>query len=185
MWVTGRPWRGGAPWGPVSARFRCICEERRAGAAGCRTAFPKLGVGGKRTGARAKDDGDPALQGWKARSCTASVTNGIVSVRNLTEASFLGFAAGKHSGASTVRLRIKAGGGASHFDWLPGGVQDQAHSVPFTLAGGDWQEVTIEVPATGPLGIVRIYLPKQDQPIEIDWIEITSNSGGKPTRTEF
>jgi arylsulfatase A-like enzyme len=133
----------------------------------------------------AKDDGDPALQGWKARSCTASVTNGIVSVRNLTEASFLGFAAGKHSGAGTVKLRIKASGGASHFDWLPGGVQAQAHSVSFTLAGGDWQEVTIEVPATGPLGIVRIYLPKQDQPIEIDWIEITSSGGGKPTRTDF
>ncbi|MCU0875933.1 MAG: hypothetical protein MUE50_26695, partial [Pirellulaceae bacterium] len=128
---------------------------------------------------------DPALQGWKARSCTASVTNGIVRVRDLTEASFLGFAAGKHSGAGTVKLRIKASGGAAHFDWLPGGVQDQAHSVPFTLAGGDWQEVTIEVPATGPLGIVRIYLPKQDQPIEIDWIEITSNRGGEPTRTEF
>lgn len=133
---------------------------------------------------RAKDDGDPALQGWKARSCTAAVKSGIVSVSNLTNASFLGFAAGKHSGPSTVKLRIKAGGGASHLDWLPGGVQDQASSVPFTLPSGDWQELTIEVPATGPLGIVRIYLPKHDQPIEIDWIEITSKAG-KPTRTEF
>ena len=111
--------------------------------------------------------------------------SGIVRVRNLTDASFLGFAAGKHSGPSTVKLRIKAGGGASHLDWLPGGVQDQAHSVPFTLPGGDWQEITIEVPATGPLGIVRIYLPEQEQPIEIDWIQITSNSGSKSTRTEF
>jgi arylsulfatase A-like enzyme len=136
-----------------------------------------------------KDDGDPALQGWKARNCTATVKNGVLRVGNVTDASFLGFAAGKHSGASTVRLRVKAGGGVSHFDWLPGGVQDQAHSVPFTLGGGDWQEIAIEVPATGPLGIVRIYLPKQAQPaetdwIEIDWIEITSKTG-KPTRTEF
>jgi len=133
---------------------------------------------------RVKDDGDPALQGWKARSCTAKVESGIVTVRNLTDASFLGFAAGKHSGPSTVKLRIKAGGGASHLDWLPGGVQDRAQSVPFTLPGGDWQELSIEVPATGPLGIVRIYLPKQDQPVEIDWIEITSKTG-KTTRTEF
>ena len=133
----------------------------------------------------AKDDNDPALQGWKARGCTATVKSGIVRVSNLTDASFLGFAAGKHSEASTVTLRIKAGGGTSHLDWLPGGVQDQTHSVPFTLPNGDWQEIAIEVPATGPLGIVRIYLPKQDQPIEIDWIEIKSNSGGKPTRTEF
>ncbi len=133
----------------------------------------------------AKDDGDPALQGWKARSCTASVANGIASVRNLSEASFLGIAAGKHSGPSSVKLRIKSGGGESHVDWLPGGVQDQARSVPFALTGGEWQEVTVQVPATGPLGIVRIYLPKQDQPLEIDWIEITSDNGGRTTRTEF
>jgi len=132
----------------------------------------------------AQDDGDPALQGWKARSCTATVTGGILRVRDLTDASFLGFAAGKHSGPSTVKLRIKAGGGDSHFDWLPGGVQGQAHSVPFSLPRGDWQEITIQVPATGPLGIVRIYLPSQDQPVEIDWIEIASQTG-KPTRTEF
>jgi hypothetical protein len=134
---------------------------------------------------RAKDDGDPALQGWKARNCTATVKGGIVSVRNLTDASFLGFAAGKHSGPSTVKLRIKAGGGASHLDWLPGGVQDQARSVPFKLPAGDWQELTIQIPATGSLGIVRLYLPRQDQPVEIDWIEITSQDGRKPTRTDF
>ena len=133
----------------------------------------------------AKDDGDQALQGWKASNCTATVKGGIVSVRNLTDASFLGFAAGKHSGPSTVKLRIKAGGGDSHLDWLPGGVQSQARSVPFTLPRGDWQELTIQIPATGALGIVRIYLPRQDQPVEIDWIEITSQDGRKPTRTEF
>jgi hypothetical protein len=31
---------------------------------------------------------------------------------------------------------------------------------------------------------VRLYLPMQEQVIEIDWIEIQS-SEGKPTRTEF
>jgi hypothetical protein len=64
-------------------------------------------------------------------------------------------------------------------------VQSQARSVPFTLPRGDWQELTIQIPATGALGIVRIYLPRQDQPVEIDWIEITSQDGRKPTRTEF
>jgi len=132
----------------------------------------------------ATDDGEAALQGWKARNCSAAVKDGVLSVGNLTDASFLGFAAGKHSGASVVRLRIKAGGGVSHCDWLPGGAQAQAQSVPYTLDGGDWQEIMIEVPATGPLGIVRVYVPKQDRPVLIDWIEITSKAG-KPTRTEF
>lgn len=125
---------------------------------------------------------DP-LQGWKARGCAAGVKNGILQVSQLTGGTFLGFAAARHSGPGTVTLRIKASAGASHFDWLPGGARDKPQTVPFKLAGGDWQELTIKVPATGPLGVVRIYLPKQDEPIEIDWIEI--KSAGKVTRTEF
>jgi hypothetical protein len=41
------------------------------------------------------------------------------------------------------------------------------------------------VPAEGPLGIVRLYLPMQEQAVEIDWIELTSKNGGKPARTGF
>lgn len=128
---------------------------------------------------------DAPLQGWKARNCTVDVKSGILTVSRLSDASFLGFSAAKHSGPSTIKLRIKAAVGDSHLDWLPGGVQDKAETVPYKLAGGDWQEVTIAIPATGPLGIVRIYLPKQDHPIEIDWIEIASRPAGKLTRSEF
>lgn len=127
---------------------------------------------------------DP-LQGWKARGCTAAAKNGILTVTKLTDAAFLGFAAGKHGASSTVKLRIKANAAASHLDWLPGGVQNEAKSVPFALKGGDWEEISIHVPAEGPLGILRVYLPKQVQPIEIDWIEIISKSSTKPTRTAF
>ncbi len=142
---------------------------------------PRAGAQSK---AAAKDDSNPALHGWKARNCAASVKNGILLLRNLTEASFLGFSATKHSGPSTVKLRIKASEGASHIDWLPGGVQGKAQSASFTLAGGGWEEITVRLPATGSLGILRIYLPKPSQPVEIDWIEIASEKGLK-TRTEF
>ncbi len=131
-----------------------------------------------------KDDSDPALMGWKARACTAKAKNGIVKVTKLTDASFLGFSANKHSGPSIVKFRIKAEAAESHLDWLPGGTQDKAESVSFKLAGG-WQEVAVTIPATGPLGIVRVYLPKQTKPIEIDWIEIVSEKNGHSTRTEF
>lgn len=134
--------------------------------------------------AAAKDDSDPALQGWRARNCTATVQNGILRISELTDASFLGFPAGKHHGPTQLSLRIRANAGATRVDWLPGGVQDAARTVPFTLPGGDWQEVRSAIPASGPLGIVRIYLPPQDTPIEIDWIEIISDSGPR-TRTPF
>jgi len=133
--------------------------------------------------APAKDDSDPALQGWKARDCKAAVKDGIVRVTNIGFECFLGFGAGKHSGASTASFRIKAKPGTSHFDWVPnGGIVQRA---PFTLKGDDWQEITVQIPATGPLGIVRLYLPMQEQPVEIDWIELRSTEGDKVTRTEF
>ena len=134
---------------------------------------------------RDRDDGDPALQGWKARDCKASVKEGILRLTNIGDACFLGFSAGKHSGPGTATFRIRAKAGVSHFDWLANGTEGKARRAGFTLKGGDWEEVTVQLPATGPLGIVRLYLPMQEQPVEIDWIEINSGEGGKPTRTEF
>jgi arylsulfatase A-like enzyme len=134
---------------------------------------------------KGRDDGDPALQGWKARDCKASVKEGILRLTNIGDACFLGFSAGKHSGPGTARFRIRAKAGASHFDWLANGTEGKARRAEFTLKGGDWEEVTVQLPAAGPLGIVRLYLPMQEQPVEIDWIEIKSGEGGKPTRTEF
>jgi hypothetical protein len=135
--------------------------------------------------ASAKDASDPALQGWKARDCIAKVQNGILRLTNLGDAAFLGFAAGKHSGPTTVKARLSAKAGASHVDWLPQGVEGKARRAGFTLKGGDWEEITVELPADGPLGIVRLYLPMQEQPVEIDWIEISSKNGPEPTRTGF
>ena len=133
--------------------------------------------------APAKDESDPALQGWKARDCKAAVKNGIVRVTNIGFECFLGFGASKHSGPSTATFRIKAKPGTSHFDWLP--KAGKAQNTPFTLQGTDWQEITVQLPATGPLGIVRLYLPMQEQPVEIDWIELRSSDGSQVTRTEF
>jgi hypothetical protein len=133
----------------------------------------------------AKDIADPALQGWKARDCTAKVQNGVLKLTKLGDAAFLGFAAGKHNGPTTLKARLKAPAAASHVDWLPQGVEGKAKRSDFTLKGGDWEEITVELPAEGPLGIVRLYLPMQETPVEIDWIELISKNGSKPTRTGF
>ena len=138
-----------------------------------------------KSAAKGKDDGDPALQGWKARDCQAAVKDGILRLTNIGSACFLGFSASKHSGPTTAKFRIKAKAGSSHFDWLPGGVGSKEQRVEFTLKSGDWEEITVELPAEGPLGIVRLYLPMQETPVEIDWIELTSKNVSKPTRTAF
>jgi arylsulfatase A-like enzyme len=134
---------------------------------------------------KGKDDAVPALQGWKARDCQAAVKDGILRLTSIGAECFLGFSASKHSGPTTAKFRLKAKAGSSHFDWLPSGVGSKPHRVDFMLKGGEWEEITVEVPAEGPLGIVRLYLPMQEQAVEIDWIELTSKNGGKPTRAGF
>jgi arylsulfatase A-like enzyme len=132
-----------------------------------------------------KDDAAPALQGWKARDCKAALRDGILRITDIGDTCFLGFSANKHSGPTIAKFRIKAKAGTSHFDWLSGGVGGKQQRIDFTLNGGDWEEITVELPAEGPLGIVRLYLPMQEQPVEIDWIDLTSRNGGQTTRTGF
>lgn len=134
------------------------------------------------------NENDPALKGWKARFCSPSVENGILNLGNSTENSFLGFSAAKHSGPSIVKFRIKAASGSARIDWLPGGAQSEARSVKYSTSGDEWQEIRVEVPATGPLGIVRLYLPKPSREtdvVQVDWITITAIEGSRTTHTDF
>jgi hypothetical protein len=100
---------------------------------------------------------------------------------------FLGHGMGRNAGPAVVKLRVRSqSGGPGRIEWLPGGAGDAigAKSVPFALAAGDWREVAVDLPATGAIGVVRLYLPAADQPVELDWIEIRARSG-KTQRWEF
>jgi arylsulfatase A-like enzyme len=136
----------------------------------------------EKSAAKSRDYGDPALQGWKARDCTAKVQKGILHLTNLGDAAFLGIAAGKHSGPSMLTARLKSTAGVSYVDWIHDG---KTHRADFTLKSGDWEKIRVELPAVGPLGIVRLYLPAQEQAVEIDWIELSSKNSPKPMRTNF
>ncbi len=128
----------------------------------------------------AKDEADPKLQGWKARNCEASVSGGIVTVKGLGKTPFLGVGAGtKGPAALTFRTRSTAGGDGK-VEWLqPGGNQSTAKSVPFTLKSGEWENLTLRIPDSEQLGILRIYLPAQNQPVELDWVEFRSDAANR------
>jgi arylsulfatase A-like enzyme len=119
------------------------------------------------------DPGDPALQGWKVRNASAAVKDGVVTVFSELADPFLGVAAGV-SGPARVTFRAKsATGGSGQAEWLPAGKENEAGRQPYDLPAGDWSEVTVEIPATGPLGIVRIRLPEAALPVQIDHVELT------------
>jgi arylsulfatase A-like enzyme len=124
------------------------------------------------------------LQGWVARTCDAKVKDGILTMTGKSDAPFLGVTAGAN-GPAVVKLRARcANGGDGKIELVnPKASPPTAKSFPFALPAGDWQEVTVNVPAQGPLGILRVYLPAQKQAVEIDWIELKAD--GKPRRWNF
>ena len=126
----------------------------------------------------ADDAADPRLKGWKARGCTADVKAGIVTLKGSGGTPFLGVGAGV-SGPATVAFRARcAAGGSGKAEWLqPGAAPKAEQTVPYTIKVGAWQTVTLRLPADGPLGILRLYLPAARQPVDVDWIELTPDAG--------
>jgi hypothetical protein len=136
--------------------------------------------------AAANTASDP-LEGWKARQCEAVVKDGVLTMTGKGNAPFLGHGMGRTIGPAVVNLRVRSpSGGAGRVEWLPGGAGDAtgAKSVPFEFAAGDWRDVSVEVPATGALGVVRLYLPAASEPVELDWIEVRAQEG-KAQRWDF
>ena len=143
---------------------------------------PVLNPGVQTKPASAKDP----LLGWKARACATTLKDGILTVTGKGDAPFLGFAAGKISGPTVVKFRVRTTtGGTGKVEWLPTPqAADKAKSVEFQIPGGEWQEVSVPLPAEGTLGIVRLYLPAQKEPVQLDWIELKP-AGNKPQRADF
>lgn len=121
--------------------------------------------------------------GWRAAECKGEIKEGIMHLTEIGDTSFLGITAGKHKGASTVTIRIKAKAGVSHLDWLPDGPAGKANSVAYTVNSDDWEEVTVKVPATDSLGVVRLYFPKGTTSAQVDWVEFESKT--LKTRVDF
>lgn len=138
--------------------------------------------------AKDKDDGDdPKLQGWKMRNGTATVKNGILTVMSAAEAKpFLGVGCPSAGGGGTVGLRVKcAKDGEGKIEWLKTPGEPATGSVAFDVKGGEWQTLTINIPETASMGILRVYVPA-GQSVDIDWLEIQlSAAGAKTKRTEF
>jgi arylsulfatase A-like enzyme len=139
-------------------------------------------------GADAAAAGDP-LEGWKARQCDAEIKEGVLVVtgKGKGNAPFLGHGMGRMNGPAVVRMRARSNaGGRGRIEWLPGGAGDAAgaQSAAFDCPKGDWNEVAVDVAGSGPIGVLRVYLPAADQSVELDWIAVRAK-GGSTQRWDF
>jgi arylsulfatase A-like enzyme len=121
--------------------------------------------------------------GLVARSSELIVQKDHLRIEAKGTAPFLGIAGWKNSGAMTLVLRLrsdKAGEGKVHWK-----TADQAEFVDGKQvvnykvdASKDWQEVKIELPADGKIGVLRLYLPGSIDVQEIAFMDKDS----KPIR---
>ncbi|MBA4016499.1 MAG: N-acetylgalactosamine 6-sulfate sulfatase [Pirellula sp.] len=147
--------------------------------------IPKLNPAFQAAASAVPEKNADPLQGWVARNAKAVVSNGILTLTGQGAAPFLGIGGGGAQGPIKLQLRARcAQGGAGKLEWIPAGkTQTDALSVPFQLAGGDWEELTATIPADALPGIIRVYLPAQQQDVEVDSIELQTT--GKPRRWDF
>lgn len=126
---------------------------------------------------------DP-LDGLLPRRCKAVIADGALRIVGQGAAPFLGTARVKSTGPMTMDLRVRAPrGGMGRVEWRVDG-QDEfpasGQSADFSLAASDdWQDVKIEVPVQGRTNIVRLYLPADKGPLEIQWIRYKQIASAK------
>ncbi len=130
------------------------------------------------------------MLGWIARGAAVSVESGSLRIT----------AGGGHpslinaklgvDGPVDVKLRIRTRGkGTGRLQWR---AEDQKRfpadqTTSFKTRGDSWQELNVPLPVKGRLVHLRLFPPVQEQPVEIDWIEIepAGGSGKAGQRWDF
>ena len=102
---------------------------------------------------------------------------------------FLANAKLRVDGPVEVRLRIRTDArGTGRLQWR---TEEQTlfpatgQTASFGVRSGDWQELSVPLAVEGRLVHVRLFLPVQKQPVEIDWIEITPTGGNDKERQRW
>jgi len=128
------------------------------------------------------------VAGWSPRFCRVEVKDGTLVVTGEGKTPFLAATGLKHAGPITLRLRVRAAGGAGKAQWRTSDQEQfppRGQTVDFTLpASADWSEVAVELPVNGVMQHLRLYLPAQQQAVTLDGIELKP-SNGKSQRWEF
>ncbi len=122
---------------------------------------------------------DP-LQGLVPKFCKATLADGALRIEADGRSPFLGTGQIKIVGPLMLTLRIRSEtGGTGKVQWKM--LQQEAFPVSgqvvdFTVpASKQWQDIACKIPINGKPGIIRLYLPAQESPVEIKTIQYSND----------
>ncbi len=119
------------------------------------------------------------LGGWVPKSCTAVVRDGALVVTGEGKSPFLGISSLKLTGPVTLQLRARSAGGPGRVAWRTADQEtfpSSGQEVEFRLPNGAGQ-TTVELPVKGALLHLRLFLPAQSQPVQIESVELRPAKG--------
>jgi arylsulfatase A-like enzyme len=131
---------------------------------------------------------DP-LAGLVPKFCHASISDGALHIEATGRTPFLGTGQVKLSGPMTLKLRVRSSaGGAGKVQWRTAAQTEfppDSQITSFTLpAGSEWQDITVDLPMVGACGTLRLFLPADKAPVEIQTMDFSSTAG-KSKRWSF
>ncbi len=129
-------------------------------------------------------DNGPSDQptGLVARMCNIAVVDGALRITADGAQPFLGTGQVKRKGPLTLKLRMRsAAGGKGQVTWKTSG-QDSfpvsSQTVAYDLAAGPtWQDITVSLPVEGTAGVLRMYFPAKNSPVEVQSIQFLDKAG--------
>ncbi|MCA9205239.1 MAG: N-acetylgalactosamine 6-sulfate sulfatase, partial [Planctomycetales bacterium] len=114
------------------------------------------------------------------------LAGGVLRIEADGRSPFLGTAQVRHDGPVVLRLRIRAAaGGTGRVTWKEARQDDfpDDQSVEFAVpAGNEWNELSVRIPIRSSPGIVRLYLPAEAGPVELQRIAYFTADTEKPIR---
>lgn len=120
--------------------------------------------------------------GLVPKQCEISVIDGAMRVTGSGKRPFLGTAQAKFEGPVTVKMRLRtAHGGKGSLAWKTEAQEtfpEEGQVIGYTLSSGEeWQDVALELPIDGTLGTLRIFIPADEGPVDVERIEISAGEG--------
>ena len=121
------------------------------------------------------------MLGWIGKGMDVSTAPHSIKISNSHHQPFLANASLEFKGPVLVSVRLRsAKGGKATLQWRTSDQKDfsaKGQSKKFSIKGGDWHEVAVNLPVKGTLQHLRLFTPVGKESLEIDWIELTPVRG--------
>ena len=119
------------------------------------------------------------MLGWTIRGGSASITHEALQIKAESKQALLINSAINVDVADALRIRIKTSKPiTASLQWRVAGQErfpDTGQQVSLDLKGGQWEEISVDLPINEKIIHFRFLLPKTNQAIEVDWIELLVN----------